>query len=61
MGEKLRLSEPTIQLFERLLGLVQIKADAPDFEATASAIITAKRELSEARVALYEKRDPSQS
>ena len=42
-------SPATIELFEKLLGMVQVKADAPDFEQTVATIITARRELNEAK------------
>jgi len=39
------VSPSTIALFEKLLGMVQVKADDPDFEATVLTIITARKEL----------------
>lgn len=54
------LSATTIQLFETLLGAVQVKGNDPNFETTTATIIVARQELAEAKVALDEERDNAQ-
>ena len=55
------ISASTIQLFEKLLGMVQLKADAPDFELTAATITTARRELAEAKADLEQLEVPDRA